>query len=83
MRGNTPLMLAVEIENYGIIEYLLQHGAAASIQLANHNGDSAIDLTEDDDILEFLNQYMEGNLDDSDAGGDDFGPGIPEPDGNI
>ncbi|KAL4881853.1 hypothetical protein BJY04DRAFT_188204 [Aspergillus karnatakaensis] len=80
--GYTPLMVASENDNYEICEYLLHHGAAKSIRHATADGDRAVDLTEDEDVLELLNSYMEQEEDEA-PGGNRFGPGMPVPDGNI
>ncbi|KAF9762007.1 hypothetical protein IL306_003592, partial [Fusarium sp. DS 682] len=73
--GYTPLMLAVEIENYEITEYLLKHGAVKSIHHVNRNGIRAFDLTDDDDILELLSKYTEEGFQyESDGSGNDYGP---------
>ncbi|KAF5626373.1 ankyrin repeat and btb poz domain protein [Fusarium tjaetaba] len=83
-KGYTPLMVAVEIENYEITEYLLKHGAVKSIGHTNRKGETAFDLTEDDDILELLSKYEEEGFQyESDGGGGYFGPSVPAPDGNI
>ncbi|KAI9373578.1 hypothetical protein BJX61DRAFT_541636 [Aspergillus egyptiacus] len=81
--GNTPLMLAAA-RSYRITKFLLENGASDSIHYTNNDGKRAIDLVKDkdDDILDLLDEYMVEVVIGSD-GGDDDGPGVPMPDGNI
>ncbi|KAL6231302.1 hypothetical protein BDW75DRAFT_244029 [Aspergillus navahoensis] len=83
--GNTPLILAAQ-RSYQITSYLLRHGASSSLRTSNSDEDTPLTVAEDDKILNLLNKYLVDAMDDEISGftmGDEYGPGLPEPDGNI
>ena len=54
--GWTPLHAAASCSNIDIVKYLLSHGAI--VDACNNEGELPIDITEDDEIIEILEEDM-------------------------